>query len=565
MAALYDPDEAALLVQPWDEAFRTQRDLGLRVPINFLTVATASLRAACFGNNQYEDAAFGKCFSNLLASPFRSFIVDVYWDASRSVWSLCPVEVPLSAAAVPEAVSSNSSSSLSTSLGAASMGRRGMWESNGVLPTSLPGGIALEVQPRQDGSVSGSASTSVSSSTLSIGSSSISITAASSSTSVVSPPTAQFDNQNNSSALIEIGNYNCTSTMTLDFLASIFNSFLEVTDTTTEATITYLTLNIHAAASYSAPDAPAQQPGPNQTPGPLNLISNIMKGNLSDNMYTPNKLRDDRGDLGGSWHDVAWDILPASGYYQTSTDSENNLITQDGWPTEAYMEFIKKFRLIASFGSIDPQMANYNTTTDLDTIFAPGTIQNFHSSTFSSSGDITSGCLFSPSTPSLTATTNSSWALSIPPALNLGLNPNTTTPIPSVTNLTSCGVSSFLNTTLSNTTADQHPLPYVAFAHSTFWTWAPGSPANTSDSKPGATAERCAAMHTSPSPGRWRTIDCTLRRLAACQSPTNPYHWELSSTPGTYYRTSCPRNTTFSVPHTALENSHLLSALRSHP
>src|SRR5690242_10699316 len=35
-----------------------------------------------------------KCFSNLLGVGFPRFEVDVYWDALRSVWSLCPVQLP---------------------------------------------------------------------------------------------------------------------------------------------------------------------------------------------------------------------------------------------------------------------------------------------------------------------------------------------------------------------------------------------------------------------------------------------------------------------------------------
>jgi hypothetical protein len=496
-------------------------------------VATTSLSTACFGNRQYEDAAFQKCFSNLLAAPFRSFVVDVYLDAGRSVWSLCPVEIPPSN--VPEVSTVSSASSTASNA------------------------------RRQDISSSTSASASISSTIARGGSSSASATATSSSTrSVESPPPVQFP-KNNESAVLQIGNYNCTSTITLSLLANIFNDFLKSTDTTTDATLTYLSINLHAAASYLAPDAPAQQVDSRQIPSSGNLISDVMKGNLTDEMYTPDRLEEDRRNLNSSWYDAAWDNRPALGYYQTSFDSSNHLTTQDGWPTEAYMEFEKLFRLVASFGTIDPQISNYNLTTDLATVFPPGTIHDYHTTKFSSSGEITSGCLFSPSDPILTDTTNSSFALSLSPALNLGSTPNTTLPIPSLTNLTSCGLSPYLNTTLSNATADQNPQPYIAFARSAFWTWAPGSPVNTTNSNPGATVERCTTMRTSPYAGRWMTLDCTARHFAACQSPSNPYHWELSSSEETYYQASCPRDTVFSVPHTALENSYLLHTVKSHP
>ena len=73
---------------------QAQRDVGLRVPIDFHTLAAVSLTQACFVNNRFEHNAFLKCFSNLLGVGFSRFEVDVYWDALRSVWSLCPVELP---------------------------------------------------------------------------------------------------------------------------------------------------------------------------------------------------------------------------------------------------------------------------------------------------------------------------------------------------------------------------------------------------------------------------------------------------------------------------------------
>jgi hypothetical protein len=479
----------------------------------------------------------------------------VYWDVGRSVWSLCPVEVPPSAEPEVSTVPSASST--------AANGRRDTHAGAHAFPTSVLNERGSKAEPRQDESRSGSAS-SVTPVATTRSVSSISNTLVSTSTSTAEPSIVHFS-QSGPSSLLQIGDYNCTSKMTLDFLASIISSFLDDTDTTTDATLTFLSLNIHAAASYQSPDAPARQVDAHQMPGSGNLLSDIMNGNLSDGLYTPLRLQDERGNLNQSWYGVAWDIRPAMNYYETSRDSSNHLNTQNGWPTEAYMEFKKLFRLVTGFGTIDPQMLGYNITADLDTIFPPGTLHNLHTTAFSPTGEVTSGCLFNPSTPSLTSDTNSSWALSLPPALNLGPNPNTAVPIASITNLTSCGHSPYLNTTLSNVTADQTVQPYIAFAHSLIWSWAPGSPANTTDTDSGATAERCVAMHTSPYAGRWTTLDCTERHLAACQSPTNPYHWEISASQETYPRLSCPPDTIFSVPHTALENSYLLDAMQSHP
>ena len=49
--------------------------------------------SVCFPQDRYEDATVIKCFSNLLAVNFRRFVVDLYWDVSRSIWSLCPAEL----------------------------------------------------------------------------------------------------------------------------------------------------------------------------------------------------------------------------------------------------------------------------------------------------------------------------------------------------------------------------------------------------------------------------------------------------------------------------------------
>ncbi|KAF2713227.1 hypothetical protein K504DRAFT_133757 [Pleomassaria siparia CBS 279.74] len=521
-------------MESWDEAFRTQRDVGLRIPINFVTVGTASLSAACFGHQKYEDAAFQKCFSNLLAAPFKRFVVDVYWDTVRSVWSLCPVQVPTTLGTDVYTVTTATATAMATAQSTASVDRRDIQEASTSFSSS-------------------SSSTPLEASSTG--------TPISSSPDATSSPTIPSFDQINNSTLLQIGSYQCTSSMTLAFLSDIYRSFLDKTATTTEATVTYLTLNVHAAASWQNSSTPAQQPGPDQWPRAGNLISDIVNGNLSDKIYTPQKLQGERSNLNGSWNTVSWENLPASGYYQTALDTSNHLTTQDGWPTEAYVEFRELYRLVAAFGSVDPQMAGYNITGDLETIFAPMTIHDYHQTNFSSTGDVTSGCLFSASIASVTRDTNSSYAFSTVPALNLGATPNTTLPIPSIANLTSCGLSPFLNYTLSNVTADQNPIPYVAFAHSTLWTWEPGMALNTTNSVSSATAGRCAAMQAAE--GRWRTVDCTAHHLAACQSPNDPYHWELSATATDYYHTTCPSNTRFSVPHTALENSYLLSAIQS--
>lgn len=65
----------------------------LHEQVNYVTYPGVVLTAACFANGRYEETAAAKCFSNLLATGFRRLEADVFWDVSRSLWSLCPVEL----------------------------------------------------------------------------------------------------------------------------------------------------------------------------------------------------------------------------------------------------------------------------------------------------------------------------------------------------------------------------------------------------------------------------------------------------------------------------------------
>ncbi|PVH93797.1 hypothetical protein DM02DRAFT_619058 [Periconia macrospinosa] len=539
---LYKPDQTALdtVTEPWSEALRAQRDLGLLVPINFHVVPSISLRAACFNNYVYSDRAFQKCFSNLLALGLRRFNVDVYWDQIRSQWSLCPVEIvppgsdsnlnSSSSTSASDSTSSPSSSSFSGSRSATFTARG----TTTALPSLVPP-LTATVEPRQASSISSSVSTS---STASITSS--------------QPLSSTGGNG--------FGPYNCTASLTLSYLTDILSDFLDITSTTTDATVIFLLLNIHAAAPRSSPTSPAQQP--TQLPNRGNFISDAINGNLSSNLYTPQKLEAQRADLDDNdgWLSGDPDTHPASGYYETHQEN-GQLATSDGWPTEAFLVFRRVERLIVSFGSIDPQMSNYNLTVDESTIFSTDTIRQLRPATFNPDGTISSGCLFIPSESSITETTNSSWASAPALDINVSVNSDLQAPIPSVGNLTSCGLSAFLNTTLANTTADQNPLPYAVFMRSSMWTFIPGEPSNgTVDNN---TIGRCTAMLTNGSyPGRWRTVDCTNPLRAACQNTSVPYRWEISSERGSYgnAQSLCPPGLRFSVPHTPLENSHLYAA-----
>lgn len=365
--------------------------------------------------------------------------------------------------------------------------------------------------------------------------------------------------------LLQIGRYNCTSQMTLGLLTGLLEDFLDSTATTTGATITFLDLNVHAAASLSNPDGPAPQLTQSQTPGSGDSLSDIVKGNLSGVLYTPSTLSDQRANLNDSWLNVEWENLPAQGYYKTSKNGADNVFTQSGWPTEALMEFQEFNRLITSFGIVDQQMAAYDISGDFDNIFPPGTITEQRQVSFATDGQLTSGCYFPLSDLTVTSQTNSSFARALPPTINLGTDPDLMSLISTVSNLTNCGIIPFLNQSLAGTTADKNSMPYAAYVHSTLWSWAPGQPLNIT--KGSSTANRCAVLGTSIYPGRWEVADCGNRYRAACQNPQQPYHWEISSDTSSYNVAEglCQTPLHFAVPHTALENAHLLAAIQGSP
>lgn len=494
--------------------------MGLLIPINYDLVAAVSLKAACFSTNQYADVSFQKCFSNLLAIGLRRFVIDVYWDNQRSIWSLCPAEIPPPSAVPSPTISASSVTSTS--------------------------------------SASSSVSSPLNSSTTD---SSFSSPSPSSST---LPPT-QDDQSGGTGGLYHLGAYNCSSTMIFGYLTGILADFLQETSTTTDASFTYLLLNVQAASSWAAPNDPAQQPPTDRLPPSVGVtLSDLLKGNLSDALYTPSKLADQRANLNDSWYDVADDTLPAAGYYRVEQGSEGDISTSDGWPNEAYVQFSQYFRLIAAIGTVAPQMSVYNFSDE--TIFESGTIR-FQNVSFSPSGAISSGCLFDESLTTITPTTNSSLALAaVPSSVQVPTNPDLSTIIiPAASNLTACGLSPFLNHTLANTTADENPLPYAAFTHSYLWSWAPGEPLNATDpSSSTSTSNRCTAIYSSgPYSGRWHVADCASQLRVACQNPSEPYSWAVSDEAATYGDAPnvCKSPRSFSVPHTALENTHLHAAI----
>lgn len=394
-------------------------------------------------------------------------------------------------------------------------------------------------------------------SSTSASSSSPSVTSAS----VSATPTVITFPSDNGPPLLQIGKYNCTVQMRLDLLTGVLVNYLDVTSTTTGASWIVLSLDVHAAASILNPNAPSPDLSQDQLPTDGDLLSDVMKGNLSRRTYTPKLLRDQRSNLNSSWWNVEWVNRPMDGYYEAMYNNAQNGYTVDGWPVEAYIEFQEYYRLGISYGSVDEQMRRYNIGPDLDFMFPPGTFSEVQPSSVSSNGQVSSGCLFGATDTGITSDRNSSWAITTAPTIDLSANSDLMVPIPAITNLTSCGISPILNQTLAGKTAGQNPLPYAAYVRSTLWSFAPGEPLNDTSN----TNNRCVVMSTSPHAGRWRVKDCNSRHRAACRASGEPYNWQVSTQNSDYNGgdSACTAPYSFSVPHTALENAHLLAALRA--
>ncbi|KUJ10251.1 uncharacterized protein LY89DRAFT_626680 [Mollisia scopiformis] len=537
---------------PYTTVFLSQRDLGLQVPINYVTTPGVSFTAACFPTLRFEDDNSADCFSNLLASGFRRFEIDLYWDQGRKVWSFCPVEIPSSVQdAAPSSTTTLSFSSTSLfSRTSASESTAGFTSPSVASSTS---GSESRVTARQVLSSTDPNATAI-------------FAAQSSSTSGSSlgqtlPSIALLPNISNE-PLISIGPFVCTTTINLSTLATQLLDYIQKTQTTLSASLLYVTINLHAAASPSSPDSPA--PSPSTLPTSSDAISTIFQANLSSFLYTPINLRDERANLNGSWYQVSEEYRPVSDYYVTETIANDIVTTEDGWPSESYIEFSKSKRLLLGWGSIDPQMSGYNFTLDTGTIFPSGYIQEVQTDlNTTSEGRLTRGCFLRNSTENL-AQINSSWAVATDlagfayptgnssdlfPLLNLTMNE------------TSCGISPILNVTLLNATAHDNYVPYQNFSYATIWSWAPGEP-KTYNGSDNASLYRCATSNVDLF-GHWVVADCSQKYYAACRAQDEPYNWTVTTYPISYGYAdqACPDGYSFTAPRTALENTFLSQAM----
>lgn len=486
---------------------QSERDVAAQIPINFVTNPAVSLSSACFGNGLYDRRAAAKCMSNLLAVGFRRLVVDLYWSAERRKWSFCPVSLPAKADVM---VSTEPSTTTSTTT------------STDASSTSDAAGASITGYPDSHGDT-----------------------------------------------VYELGPYRCTDNLDLYTISEVLAGYFDDTAPRLTTFTNWLVLNLHVAASNSAPSEPASAVTGDELPkSRKERVGAFLGSALRDYLYTPAQLATDRSDLNSSWYQVDQSYMPIVEYYTIHEDAAGRQSTPDGWPSSKYIQLAKSDRLLIEYGSIDPQLADYDWAQDGHAIFSPEYMSWTSNVSATTNGTLTKGCLYNPDATAV-AQANSSWALSGRIPVPRGLSEDDTLDSLNnvITEITACGLSPVLNDTLFGQTADANIDPYRNVSLATGWAWAVGEPegAGTGGGTNGVPSfDRCAVVDLTLG-GHWHATNCTEERRAACRVGNSPFEWALSDSADKYSSVSktCPSGSEFSVPRTGLENSYLYKHLLS--
>ncbi|KAI9799548.1 MAG: hypothetical protein M1825_004474 [Sarcosagium campestre] len=551
MSRSYKPEDDALPDYAWSVAYLSQRDVSNQIPINFVATPAISLTAACFLDKTYRGNETEICLSNVLASGFRRLILDLYWDDDRRSWSFCPVTLPnrppdgqLQASST-STLSNNGQSTSTARLSSSTAAAGDITESENARPaTATSEDQRRRLQRRATTQTSDADSTANSA-----------VPSASGSEGSPAPPEEpEYD----------LSPFTCSPAVDLSLFTAVLLDFIRKTDTTLDARLMYIVLNLHAAAPATAPSGDAVVPkNLPQTSGTLGAIFGDVFPSMY--LYTPPNLRDERADLNSTWYSVSERYDPVGAYFTTDVDSSGFHSTPDGWPCEAYVEVTSGKRLIFGWGSVDAQMEAYNFSSDETTIFSRGDISKEINLSTSSSGDVESGCFFDSATK-IIEKTNSSWAIAAAgngaASREGGSAPSLSSTFNFTSNALACGISPVLDAALllNLSTTQRDASAYLQLSADNVWSWAPGEPRNLTGSAP---ASACAVMDLSRN-GPWRVEDCTRRYHAACRdSKEEPLSFVVSSATVAYAdaASACSAvDADFAVPRTALENSYLLSA-----
>ncbi|KAF2456199.1 hypothetical protein BDY21DRAFT_348211 [Lineolata rhizophorae] len=583
-STLYEPADAAKTTSPWDTAFLSQRDVGLQIPINFVSRPGAWLARACFAHGRYLRSSGAKCISNLLAAGFRRFILDIYWDPNRRVWSLCPLGIPVRS---DDSESSPSSVSAGSSTSATSTRLPSSGSSSGLVSVNLSSDGEVTRRQNDDEStieetftsgLSAPSTVQLTSSPLSSSnepSRTASYNVSTTNSTAASSSTSGSPSSNGASLVHQVGPYQCSEDLNIALVIALFSDFLDSTGNTLEANVAQLTLNLHTAGIESdSNQTPPTLVGPSLPAGD-ELLGNILNANISNYLFSPSRLYDDRADLNTSWYNVDELRRPDPAYYTTNVTRRDVHSTPDGWPSESYLVFERNIRFLVEFGTVEPQIRGYGFESDADEIFPADTFRVSRHVSFATGGDITEGCFFDAGVFDL-ETVNSSWATANPLVLSSSSSQGSiNATFNSTSELVSCGISPIVSATLENITADVNISAYQPVAYASIWSWAPGEPVNTSDSSNSSTGSssdddedndlfRCAMLDIRRG-GRWFVAECTDHRRAACRVNDEPYRWRISEESAVYSSSleACDDGSSFAAPRTGLENSYLAEAVRS--
>jgi hypothetical protein len=361
------------------------------------------------------------------------------------------------------------------------------------------------------------------------------------------------------SSVHDVGPYSCSDGLDIVSLANILLGFFRHTNSQVNVYTTYVVLNLHAAASDSAPDAVPPTLSGTQLPTSEESVGHLLDRLLGMYIYRPHELAKERSNLNESWYAVDEDFQPIAQYFTIHEHPNGIISTPNGWPSAKYVQLAQQRRILLGYGTIDPQLGDLNTNVDENVLFSPGYITDVHDVSIGSNYTLLSGCLYD-SDAWLVEQVNSSWALSsrIPvpdePVSSEMLSQLSTM----VSNLTSCGLSPLLNSTIMNTTADVDIDLYKNISLSATWSWATGEPRDATGPPGDNGHNRCALMDLTLN-GHWRAANCSDVRPAACRVHNMPYTWTLSEGTADYSGASsvCPEDSSFSVPRTGLENTYL--------
>lgn len=513
--------------------------------MNSVTRPAVSLSTACFGHGVYEEEAARKCISNLIAVGYRRIYVDLYWSADRKHWGFCPVAIPANANGVTPLPTSN----LMSSAPPATI-------STGKLPGLLPSDASSAEVPSTSETGDDPDALEVDNGKLETPSLTPRPTETSPSTPVAHQgiPTSKSPS---GAVLYKIGPYSCTQSVDIRTMINVLSDYFEKTEDTLRAHMLHVVFNVHAAASASYPEKPPNAPSAGTLPSPQGLIGNMLDRSFGSYIYRPSQLVEDRKNLNESWYDVSSQKKPIAEYFTTNVDQNNRHRTPDGWPCDGYTVLTRAKRLIVGWGTVDPQMAAYNFKGDRNIMFSRGSIESRVDVGVEGS-EVKSGCFYDSGETTESINKDAAWATAEIPAGN-------SSQLSSISRqISSCGISPIVNRTLQNVTADQNIEPYRNISLSSIWSWAPDEPQNSTGSYNDQVKNtyRCAVMDTSLL-GQWRARDCFDKFHAACRKGNSPYEWSISEKQDSYEKagSSCPDDSSFSVPRTALENTYLYEHL----